>query len=102
MIFFCPMVYTNRRLPRSSPSAPSHNGFSLPAARKNLAVPIYVQIADGLLDKIEAGELAPGFRLPPERELSERLKVKRQTVRRALRMLEAQGLLNRRGGGGGG
>ncbi len=68
--------------------------------RFTTAVPLYVQIAESLLDQIESGELAPGDRLPPERELSETLGVNRMTVRRALRMLETQGLLIRRQGAG--
>jgi GntR family transcriptional regulator len=63
-------------------------------------VPLYVQIAGSLLDRIESGELTPGDRLPPERELSELLSVNRMTVRRALNMLEGQGLLLRRRGDG--
>jgi GntR family transcriptional regulator len=63
-------------------------------------VPLYVQIAGSLLDRIESGELTPGDRLPPERELSEMLSVNRMTVRRALNMLEGQGLLLRRRGDG--
>lgn len=64
------------------------------------AVPLYVQIAESLLDRIEAGELSPGDRIPPERELSEMLAVNRMTVRRALNMIEGQGLIIRRQGDG--
>lgn len=64
------------------------------------AVPLYVQIAESLLNRIEAGELAPGDRLPGERELSEMLSVNRMTVRRALQVIEGQGLLVRRQGDG--
>ncbi len=41
-----------------------------------------------------------GGRLPPERELSERFDVARETLRRALRELEAEGLLERKQGAG--
>ncbi|MFQ5854143.1 MAG: 2-aminoethylphosphonate--pyruvate transaminase [Anaerolineae bacterium] len=71
-----------------------------PTSRLTTTVPLYIQIAEGLLDRIESGELAPGDRLPSERELSEMLAVNRMTVRRALRMLEMQGLLIRRQGNG--
>jgi len=64
------------------------------------AVPLYIQIADGLLNQIESGELSPGDRLPSERELSGALGISRMTLRRALRLLEAQGLLSRRRGDG--
>lgn len=64
------------------------------------AIPIYVQIAESILNRIEARELVPGDRLPTERELSQMLSVNRMTVRRALNMLEGQGLLTRRRGDG--
>ena len=62
------------------------------------SIPLYIQIAEGLVGQVESGELAPGDRLPPERELSEKLGVNRMTLRRALRVLEAQGLVVRRHG----
>ncbi|HEX9680710.1 MAG TPA: GntR family transcriptional regulator [Anaerolineales bacterium] len=74
--------------------------LELPFERSVGSLPLYLQIAESLLDRIESGELAPGDRLPPERELSERLGVNRMTVRRALRNLEDQGLLSRRQGDG--
>ena len=49
---------------------------------------------------IEEGRLAPGDRLPPERELAERFKVSRNSVRDALRTLEARGLIETRQGDG--
>jgi GntR family transcriptional regulator len=63
-------------------------------------VPRYIQIAESLIDQIEAGELAPGTRLPPERTLSELFEVNRVTLRRALSRLEAQGLIIRKHGEG--
>ena len=62
------------------------------------SIPLYIQIAEGLISQIESGELAPGDQLPPERELSEKLGVNRMTLRRALRVLEAQGLVVRKHG----
>lgn len=61
-------------------------------------IPLYVQIADGLLERIESAELVPGDRLPSERELSKKLGVTRVTLRQALGLLEAQGLLIRKHG----
>ena len=78
---------------KMSPSEASRNRFAA-------ALPIYLQIAEGLLDRIESGELSPGDRLPPEREWSEMLDVNRLTLRRALHMLESQGLIIRRQGDG--
>ena len=68
--------------------------------RYETSIPLYVQIAESLLDRIESGELRPGDRLPAERELSQMLEVNRMTVRRALQVLELQGLLMRRQGDG--
>lgn len=62
------------------------------------ALPLYLQIAESLLDRIEAGELSPGDRLPSERELSQTLGVTRTTLRQALQLLENQKLLVRNQG----
>ncbi len=69
-----------------------------PVDRLIAGAPLYAQIADALLGRIQRGELAAGDRIPPERELSERLGVNRLTLRRALRELEGRGLLRRRPG----
>ena len=68
--------------------------------RLSSATPLYSQIAERLADRIKAGKLASGSRLPPERELSESLGVNRMTLRQALHLLESQGLLARRQGDG--
>jgi GntR family transcriptional regulator len=64
------------------------------------APPLYMQIAENLLEQIERGELSPGDRLSSERDLSQNLGVNRLTVRRALQVLEGYGLLERRQGDG--
>jgi GntR family transcriptional regulator len=61
-----------------------------------------VQIEAALERAIAGGEVAPGDRLPPERELARRLRVSRMTLRQALRALEGRGLLSRRVGRDGG
>ena len=43
---------------------------------------------------VVSGGLEPGERLPPERELCERLNVSRTVVREALNLLEARGLIS--------
>jgi DNA-binding FadR family transcriptional regulator len=53
-----------------------------------------------LKDMIAAGGVAQDGRLPPERELSERLGVSRRTLRRALEVLEDEGQIWRRQGAG--
>lgn len=73
--------------------------------------PLFSQLSTGRLsgqiiqrigDAIRAGELSPGDRLPPERELAERFGVSRVSVRDALRSLEAMGLIEVKVGAGGG
>ena len=71
-----------------------------PVRRMISGVPLYGQIAESLFERIESGALAAGDRLPPERELSDMLGVNRLTLRRALRVLDGQGLLVRRQGSG--
>ena len=65
---------------------------------KTFSVPLYIQIAEKLISQIESGDLPAGTRLPPERELSLQLEVNRMTLRRALQVLESQGLLDRKHG----
>lgn len=60
----------------------------------------YKRLADGLIRQIEAGELAPGTALPPERSLAEMHGVSRVTVRRAIKHLGERGLIEQRRGAG--
>lgn len=53
----------------------------------------YAQIVGHVRDAIFSGELRPGDRLPPETDLARRLGVSRPTVREALKVLEAQDVL---------
>lgn len=46
-----------------------------------------------IAELIESGQLKPGDRLPPERELAERLNISRTVVRESFRALEAVGLV---------
>ena len=64
--------------------------------------PVHVQIAAWLRDGIVRGELAPGDRLPGERDLAELLGVSRMTLRQALAELEDGGDLVRVPGRAGG
>ncbi len=60
---------------------------------------LYEQLAERLLAEITEGRLAPGDPLPTERELTERYRVGRSSVREALRMLESRGLIKAVGKG---
>lgn len=57
---------------------------------------------EGVAEAIRAGGFQPGDRLPPERELAERLAVSRSTLRLALHDMERAGVVTRRPGRGGG
>ncbi|KWC91784.1 FadR/GntR family transcriptional regulator [Burkholderia cepacia] len=61
---------------------------------------LYRLIADQLAEKIRTGEFAPGERLPAERDLADRLKVARSTLREALIALEIRGYVEVRVGSG--
>ncbi|HTG81113.1 MAG TPA: FadR/GntR family transcriptional regulator [Geobacteraceae bacterium] len=58
------------------------------------------QIAEQIRSSILAGEFNPGDKLPPERELAEMFGVSRPSVREALNILAAAGLVESYQGGG--
>jgi len=64
------------------------------------ALPKYLEVSAMLSRDIAAGHLLDGDRLPPEREMAERLGTAVGTLRRALGDLERQGLLERKQGSG--
>jgi GntR family transcriptional regulator len=59
------------------------------------ARPAYQQIEQSIAHAIETGALGPGDRIPPERELAERLGISRMTVRQAFDALKGRGLVER-------
>lgn len=62
--------------------------------------PLFDQIANGLRYALSSGELRPGDRLPPAKELADQLKVNLHTVLRAYALLRDEGLLEVRRGRG--
>lgn len=60
-------------------------------------VPPYEQVRGQLAGYVDAGVLAPGDRLPSIRQLANDLGVATNTVQRAYRELESQGLIQTRG-----
>ncbi len=60
---------------------------------------LYEQVADALRESIVAPTTTPGERLPSQEEISERFGVSRIVVRRALDLLETEGLIDRMQGG---
>lgn len=61
---------------------------------------LYERLVDKILGLISSGAWKPGFRLPPERELSEAFGVSRTVVREAVKALEARGVLESIAGSG--
>ncbi|MFQ5898106.1 MAG: FadR/GntR family transcriptional regulator [Candidatus Methylomirabilia bacterium] len=61
---------------------------------------IYAEIVRQLQTLISEGKLKSGDRLPPERDLADRYKVSRASVREAMRALESLGLIEIRAGEG--
>ena len=61
---------------------------------------VYEHIVQQIHVLIREGRWAPGDQIPPERELAERFRVSRTSVREALRALEIQGIIESRQGGG--
>lgn len=72
----------------------------LPYLEKVEPVRIFEQAVAQLRELILTGQVLPGERLPAEKILREKLNVGRSTVREALRILEAEGLVEVRRGKG--
>jgi DNA-binding FadR family transcriptional regulator len=60
----------------------------------------YEHVADRIAADIRAGRLAPGDRLPSERDLARRLEVGRASVREAIASLQVAGMIETRPGSG--
>ena len=58
------------------------------------------QVVEHVRRLIEAGRLKPGDRLPPERELAQKIGVSRPSLRSGLRSLQAMGVVQARQGSG--
>ena len=61
---------------------------------------VYPRIAGVIRKKIENREYPLGSKMPSERELAKEFYVNRLTVRRALAILESEGLIQRKQGAG--
>ncbi len=62
--------------------------------------PRYVWLANELTQQIKDGQWPAGEAMPPERKIAERYRVSRVTVRRALRQIGEEGLIEQRQGSG--
>ena len=61
---------------------------------------LYLEVAGQIKQMITSGELAPGQRLPPERDLAKKFEVSRPTIREAMIALEIDGQIEIRPGAG--
>ncbi len=66
----------------------------------SLGVPIYLQLMDQVKHAIETGALRPGEQLPGIRPLAEELVINPNTVAKAYRELEHEGIIELRHGAG--
>lgn len=64
------------------------------AIRPDYPEPLWIQAVNLINGEIASGALAPGMRLPPERELCIQLGISRVTLRKALTRLVEQGVLS--------
>lgn len=55
----------------------------------------YIKIKESIVEQIESGQLLPGQKLPSERILAESFATTRVTLREALSLLEAEGVVYR-------
>lgn len=60
------------------------------------SVPAYRRVAGELIQLISRGELPPGSRVPPERELASAYGISRMTARAAVQLLSQRGLVERK------
>jgi len=60
---------------------------------KQSGVPLYIQVKKQIMDLIRTSSLKVGFKMPTERELSQNLKVSRNTIGMAYNELEQEGVL---------
>ena len=67
--------------------------MSVPLFRPTPLRLMYEQVAEHIALRIEAGELAPGTRMPPERDLAVEYGVAYNTMRKAIEILRGQGLV---------
>ena len=63
-------------------------------------VHLYENVIEQIMELIKNNELKPGDKLPPERELAEKLSISRGSLRQAFRVLESKGLIKSKPGGG--
>ncbi|WP_051973207.1 GntR family transcriptional regulator [Cryobacterium sp. MLB-32] len=90
--------------PLASTAVPSDDSILSLAveARWGTTAPVHLQIGEWICGLVVSGELVPGEKLPPERQLAEALSVSRMTLRQALEGLQTAGWITRTLGRSGG
>ena len=68
--------------------------------REITPVRLYESVIEQVMNLIKNNKLKPGDKLPPERELAEKLSISRGSLREAFRVLESRGLIKSKPGGG--
>ena len=68
--------------------------------REITPVRLYENVIEQIMNLIKNNKLKPGDKLPPERELAEKLSISRGSLREAFRVLESRGLIKSKPGGG--
>ncbi|HBY57192.1 MAG TPA: FadR family transcriptional regulator [Candidatus Atribacteria bacterium] len=63
-------------------------------------VRLYESVIEQIMDLVKNNKLKPGDKLPPEREIAEKLSISRGSLREAFRVLESRGLIKSKPGGG--
>lgn len=63
-------------------------------------IPIYIQIMDQIKHKIAASELSPGDQLPTVRQMAADLRVNFNTIARAYRLMDEDGIISTQHGRG--
>ena len=87
-------------MPSGGRAGPEPASAGSPAGADSMKT--HERVAAQIRRRIVSGDLAVGERLPPEEELTRFFGIARTTLREALRVLEAQGLIEIRRGRGGG
>ena len=68
--------------------------------REITPIRLYESVIEQIMELIKNKELKPEDKLPPERELSEKLSISRGSLREAFRVLESRGIIKSKPGGG--
>jgi len=90
-----------REYKSGSPSNPHSKSKEVDMEFREITpVRLYESVIEQIMNLIKNNKLKPGDKLPPERELAEKLSISRGSLREAFRVLESRGLIKSKAGGG--